>query len=145
VSEANKALVRRYFEDAFSRGDLDALDEIVAPGAVEHDPQDPYAGETGPEGARHSIEMYRAAFPDLRFDVEEQIAEGDLVATRFTGTGTHDGDLPDLPASHRRSTVTGIAMNRIEDGRIAETWVNWDTLGMLQQLGAIPAPVQASA
>jgi steroid delta-isomerase-like uncharacterized protein len=89
--------------------------------------------------------MYRAAFPDLKITVEDQIAEGDKVVTRWTAEGTHDGDLPGLPASGRSSTVTGIGIDRIEGGKIVEAWGNWDTLGMLQQLGAIPAPAAAAS
>jgi steroid delta-isomerase-like uncharacterized protein len=83
--------------------------------------------------------MYRAAFPDLKITVEAQIAEGDLVVTRWSSTGTHEGDLPGLPASHNKVTVTGIGIDRIENGKIVEGWNNWDTLGMMQQLGAVPA------
>jgi steroid delta-isomerase-like uncharacterized protein len=83
--------------------------------------------------------MYRAAFPDLRVEVESQVAEGDLVVTRWASTGTHEGDLPGLPASHNKVTVTGIAIDRLENGKIVEAWGNWDTLGMMQQIGAVPA------
>jgi steroid delta-isomerase-like uncharacterized protein len=89
--------------------------------------------------------MYRAAFSDLQMTVEDQIAEGDMVVTRWTAVGTNDGDLPGMPASGRSSTVTGIGIDRIEDGKIVEAWGNWDTLGMMQQLGVIPAPAAASA
>lgn len=140
MSEESKALVRRFFEEGFNRGNTAVFDELVAPGAVNHDPQSPLDRVIGPEGARGEVEIYKRAFPDLRFTVYEQIGEGDLVATRFTGDGTQDGDLPDVPATHRRVSVGGITIDRIEDGKIAETWVYWDTLGMLQQLGAVPAP-----
>jgi steroid delta-isomerase-like uncharacterized protein len=140
MSEQTKAVARRFFEEAFTGGDLDVLDELIAADAVEHDPQDPFPEHRGPEGARRSIAFYREAFPDLRFEIEEQVAEGDLVVSRFTATGTQDGDLPDLPATHRQGKVTGISILRVEDGRIAESWTNWDTLGLFQQLGALPAP-----
>ena len=143
MSEENKAVVRRFFEEAFTAGDVAVLDELVAPGAIDHDPQNPFPDVRGPEGSRRGIELYRGAFPDLRLEVEDQIAEGDMVVTRWTGSGTHDGDLPDLPATHKRSTVAGITIDRIEDGKIAESWVCWDALGMLQQLGAVPAPAHA--
>jgi steroid delta-isomerase-like uncharacterized protein len=145
MSEENKAAVRRFFEEGFNTGDGAVFDECVADGWVDHDPQNPFPDATGPAGARKAMEHYRAAFPDLRFTIEEQIADGDMVCTRFTGSGTQDGDLPDLPATHKRTTVGGLALDRVEGGKIAETWTYWDTLGMLEQLGAVPAPAAAHA
>lgn len=145
MSEENKAVVRRFFEEAFNTGNVGLLDELVAAGAVDHDPQNPFPDARGPDGARKGIELYRSAFPDLRLTVEDQIAERDMVVTRWTGIGTQDGDLPDLPATHKRSTVAGITIDRLDGGKIAESWVCWDTLGMLQQLGAVPAPGMAHA
>jgi steroid delta-isomerase-like uncharacterized protein len=138
MSEQNKAVARKAY-DAFNSGDLDSLDDIVSSDAVDHDPQNPFGGTPGPEGAKQAISMYRTAFPDLRITVEAQIAEGDLVATRWTSTGTHEGDMPGLPASHNKVTVTGIGIDRIQNGKVVEGWNNWDTLGMMQQLGAVPA------
>ena len=145
MSEENKAVVRRFFEEGFSTGDGAVFDDVIADGWVDHDPQNPFPDATGPAGAKKGMEYYRAAFPDLRFTVEDQIAEGGMVATRFTGSGTQEADLPDLPATHKRATVGGVSIDRIEGGRIAETWTYWDTLGMLQQLGAVPAPAAAHA
>jgi steroid delta-isomerase-like uncharacterized protein len=138
MSEQNKAVARKVY-DAFNSGDVDSLDDVISPDAIDHDPQNPFGGTAGPDGAKQAIAMYRAAFPDLRIQVEAQIAEGDLVATRWTSTGTHEGDMPGLPASHNKVTVTGIGIDRIENGKIVEGWNNWDTLGMMQQLGAVPA------
>jgi steroid delta-isomerase-like uncharacterized protein len=144
MSEDNKALARRVF-DAFSSGNVDELDEVVAPDAEDHDTQNPNRHIRGPEGIKQTIQMYRAAFPDLKMTVEEQIAEGDMVATRWVAVGTHEGDLPGLPATGKQSTVTGIGIDRIENGKIVEAWTNWDTLGMLQQLGALPEAQEATA
>jgi steroid delta-isomerase-like uncharacterized protein len=138
MSEQNKAVARKALE-IFGSGDLDALDELISADAVDHDTQNPNRDVHGPEGSKRTISMYRAAFPDLRMVVEDQIAEGDKVVTRWTAIGTHEGDLPGLPASGNKSTVTGIGIDRFEDGKIVEAWNNWDTLGMLQQLGAMPA------
>jgi steroid delta-isomerase-like uncharacterized protein len=138
MSEQNKAVARKIY-DAFNSGDLDSLDDIISQDAVDHDPQNPFGGTPGPEGTKQAISMYRAAFPDLRIEVEAQVAEGDLVVTRWTSTGTHEGDMPSLPASHNKVTVTGMGMDRVENGKIVEGWNNWDTLGMMQQLGAVPA------
>ena len=143
MSEQNKAIARRALE-VFGSGDLDALDQLFGESAVDHDTQNPHGDIRGPEGAKRTASMYRAAFSDLKITVEDQIAEGDKVVNRWTATGTQDGGLPGLPASGRTSTVTGISIDRIEGGKIVESWGNWDTLGMMQQLGAMPAAAAAS-
>jgi steroid delta-isomerase-like uncharacterized protein len=143
MSEQDKATARRAVE-LIASGDLDEADSLVGEDAVDHDTQNPNAGIHGPEGFKRSAAMYRAAFPDLRITVDDQIAEGDKVVTRWTATGTHDGDLPGLPASGRTSTVTGIGIDRFQGGLIVESWANWDTLGMMQQLGAVPEAAAAS-
>jgi steroid delta-isomerase-like uncharacterized protein len=143
MSKQNKAIARQVYE-VFASGDLDALDELISADAVDHDTQNPHRDIHGPEGSKRVISMYRAAFPDLRITVEDQIAEGDKVVTRWIAVGTHDGDLPGLPASGNKTNVTGIGIDRFEDGKIVEAWNNWDTLGMMQQLGAVPAGAAAA-
>jgi steroid delta-isomerase-like uncharacterized protein len=143
MSEENKAVARRFLE-IFETGDLDALDEILAPDAVDHDPYNPY-GREGLEGAKKTVAMYRQAFPDVHFEVEEQIAEGDKVATRWTGTGTHEGELMGMQPTGKKASVTGITIDRIEGGKIVEGWTNWDTLAMMQNIGAIPEQEPAAA
>ena len=143
MSEENKAAARRVFE-AFSTGEVDSLHEVVAEDVVDHDPQNPRADE-GLEGFKQQVAMYREAFPDLRLTIEDQIAEGDKVCSRWTAVGTHQGGGLGIPASGKTSTVTGIGIDRFEDGKIVEVWGNWDTLGMLQQIGAIPEPQAAQA
>jgi len=137
-AESNKALSRRLMEEAFNAGNLDVVDELVATGFVNHDPAIPES-TVGPEAAKANISGYRAAFPDLRIKVEDQIADGDRVVTRWSAKGTHQGELLGIPPTGKQSTVTGITIDLIVDGRIAESWTNWDTLGMLQQLGVVPA------
>jgi predicted ester cyclase len=143
MSDENKAVARRFFE-VFSEGNVDALDEIVAPDAVDHDAYNPFANE-GLEGAKKAIGMYREAFPDLTFEIGLQVAEGDYVATTWTGTGTHNGPIMGIEPTGNSSTVTGIGVDRIEGGKVVESWNSWDTLGMMQSIGAIPqeAPAQA--
>jgi steroid delta-isomerase-like uncharacterized protein len=143
MSDENKAVARRFLE-IFSDGNTDGLDEIVAADVVDHDPYNPHADE-GLEGAKKTIAMYREAFPDLTFEIEFQVAEGDYVVSRWVGTGTHDGELMGMAPSHNKSTVTGIGVDRIQDGKIVETWNNWDTLGLMQNIGAIPQPEGAQA
>ncbi len=142
MSEENKALVRRWFEDLFNEGNLDVADEIVAQDHVAHDPvlRDL---PTGPEADKQVVNIYHGAFPDANITVEDQIAEGDEVATRWSGRGTHQGELMGVPASGNRVEVSGMTINRISEGKIAETWTNYDALGMMQQIGAIPEPGQA--
>ena len=127
MSELNKAAARTVFE-VWSSGELERLDALVAPGVVHHDPYDPNAAD-GLEGMKRSILSNRAAFPDLTLTVEDQVAEGDTVATRWTGTMTYAGG----PA-----TITGITIDRFEDGRIVEAWRSMDMLGLQRALGAIP-------
>ncbi len=139
MSEENKAIPRRLFEEIWNRANVDAVDEICADGFVLHDPAVPEEVR-GPDGYRRFVTMYRGAFPDINFVVEDQVAEGDRVATRWTGTGTHRGELMGVPPSGNRTTVTGIVIDRVSGGKIEESWVNYDALGMMQQIGAVPSP-----
>jgi steroid delta-isomerase-like uncharacterized protein len=141
-AESNKALSRRLLEEAFNAGNIDVLDELVTTDVVNHDAALPEA-MIGPEAAKASIRGYRTAFPDLRITIEEQIADDQGVATRWSAKGTHEGELMGMAPTGKQATVTGITIDRIVDGRIAESWTNWDTLGMLQQLGVVPALVTA--
>ena len=136
-AESNKALSRRVLEEAFNAGNIDVIDELVTTDFVNHDAALPEA-MIGPEAAKATISGYRTAFPDLRITIEEQIADEQGVATRWSAKGTHEGDLMGMAPTGKQSTVTGITIDRIVDGRIAESWTNWDTLGMLQQLGVVP-------
>ena len=137
-TEENKAIARRMV-DAWNRGDLDALDEVVAPDYVFHDPADP-ATPRGPEGAKRMARAFRTAFPDLRLTIADEIAEGDKVVQRLTAAGTHRGPLLGVPATGKAVTMSSIEVMRIEGGKIAEHWDEFDMLGLLQQLGAVPTP-----
>jgi predicted ester cyclase len=99
----------------------------------------------GPEGVKQGARGYREAFPDLSMKVEEIVAENDLVAVRWTARGTHKNELFGIAPTGKEATVTGITIDRWAGGKIAESWTNWDTLGLLQQLGAVPAPAQTPA
>jgi steroid delta-isomerase-like uncharacterized protein len=131
--ERNKAAARAEFA-VWSSGELDRLDELVAPDVVHHDPHDPRATE-GLAGLKQSIEANRRAFPDLEIEVEDQIAEGDRVATRWTATMTHLGD-EFGPPSGRRATLSGITIERFKDGKVVEAWRSMDLLGFRGDLGA---------
>ncbi|MGW4529379.1 ester cyclase [Nocardia sp. NPDC004340] len=145
MSEQNKATAKRIF-DAWNARDLDVFDEVIAADAIDHDPQNPHAEVHGPAALRRQAEMYLAAFPDTRMLVNEQFAEGDFVLTRWTASGTNQGPLMGMPATGKPVVIAGMTVTRFQaDGKVGESWANWDTLGMLQQLGVIPAAQSASA
>jgi steroid delta-isomerase-like uncharacterized protein len=141
MSEENKALARRFLEEAFNKGNLGVADEIVASDYVLHDPAIPEE-VSGPEGVKQFVQMYRSAFPDTHITVEDQIAEGDDVVTRWTGRGTHQGELFGIPPSGNQVEISGITGDRFSGGKGVESWTNYDSLGLMQQIGAIPEPGQ---
>ena len=139
VSEQNKELARRSIEEIWNQGKLAVIDELVASTATFHDPSVPGGKFTGPEGMRQFLQIYRGAFPDVRITVDDQIAEGDKVVTRWTATGTHKGALMGIAPTNKFATVTGVDIERYQGGRVVEGWSNYDMLGLLQQLGVVPA------
>jgi len=141
LSEENKAIVRQQEEELFTQGNLDAADEVYTPDYVGHDPSNSEEVR-GLEAAKRAASDYRQAFPDLRVTVEDLIAEGDRVAARLRFRGTHLGELDGIAPTGRRVDCTGIVISRIEEGKIAEDWANFDDLGMMRQLGLIPKPGQ---
>ena len=141
-TEDNKALVRRFYEEVFNHKNMAGIDAFVAPNGIDHALPPGMPG--GIEGSKQFIGMYLAAFPDLHITVEDQIAEADKVTTRWTARGTHQGELMGIPPTSKHVMVTGIDISRFEGGKSVEHWLNMDTLGMLQQLGVIPAPGQVS-
>ena len=142
-TESNKAISRRFLEEVFGQGKLAVADEIVAPDHVDHGPGALPGVPHGPEGSKMLVTGYRNAFPDIHFTIDEQIAEGDKVVTRWTGHGTHKGELAGIPATGKSATVTGMGVDRIVNGKIVESWGIFDQFGMMQQLGVIPAASQA--
>ena len=122
-------------------------DDLVAPNEIVHTYPDEPAGDSGPEAAKGFVTAARTSWPDIQATVESQIAEGDLVTTRWTLSGTYQGGDPTLPdtAIGKRVTMTGMSINRFEGGKSVESWNEPDRLGMLQQLGVIPVAQQASA
>jgi predicted ester cyclase len=144
-AEQNKAVARRVFLEIFGQGQMAVADEIVASDHVNSGPGALPGLPPGPEGTKQLIMVYRTAFPDIQFTIDEQIAEGDRVMTRWTAVATHKGKLADMPPTGKRATVTGIGVDRIVKGKIAETWGIFDQFGMLQQLGAIPTPKPAGS
>jgi steroid delta-isomerase-like uncharacterized protein len=142
MSAENKTLVRRLFKEVWSKGNFAVADQIVAPNYANHDPAGPMP-ESGREGLKKHVTAYRAALPDLAFTIDDVLAEGNKVTVRWTSRATHKGVLMGIAPTGKLITVTGISVVRITAGKVAEAWVTWDTLGMLQQLGAVPPLGQA--
>jgi steroid delta-isomerase-like uncharacterized protein len=139
MSEHNKAQIRRVIEEAYSRGDLGVVDEVAAKDLVIHAPSQEIHGR---EGAKKFVTMLRTAFPDLHFTIEDQIAEGDMVATRWTARGTHHGQFQNIPATGREIRLVGTDIDRIHGGKVVECWAHLDELGLMQQLGTFGAKSQ---
>ena len=138
MREKNKAVARRFLEELWNESNFAVADELLA--------RD-YDGHSstvirGPDGAIAFIPRLRAAFPDFRFRILDQIAEGDKVVTRWILAGTHEGPFQGMPASGRRVEMTGITIFRLANGKIIEGWTNEDEWGMLRQLGVAPAAQQ---
>ena len=138
-AEENKAAVRHFWQDHLSTGNATLCEKDFAPDAVNHDPSSPPV-PPGPEGITQLITLYRTAIPDLTATVEDMIAEGDKVAYRLTFRGTHQGELMGTPATGKQVTYTGIGIDKVVNGTIMEMWLNFDALGLLQQVGAVPSP-----
>lgn len=131
----NKASERRFFEEIWNKGNFAVAVDLVAPDYADHDSSN---SSVGPESMRQEVSLYRNAFPDLLFAIDDVIAEGAKVVTRITASGTHERDLPGIPATGKRVTISGIVITRYENGKAAEAWVKFDFLGLYRQLGAIP-------
>jgi len=140
-TEENKAIVRRVNDEVWSEGHLDVIDELIADDFVATIVGAPEEIR-GPQGFREFVVMYRTAFPDLRLTVDEQFAEGETVVTRWTATGTNEGELMGMPATGKQATTAGININRVSGGKLVEGWGLFDQLGLLQQIGAVPVPTR---
>ena len=136
-TEENKAQFRRMYEEGFNQGILDVTDELIAPECINHEAP-PGVNNRGPESLRMVITMLRAAFPDLRFAIEELIAEGDIVAGRLTMNGTHQGALMGIPPTGRAVRQNHMHFVRLLDGKAIEHWGVRDDVGMMRQLGTFP-------
>jgi steroid delta-isomerase-like uncharacterized protein len=140
--ERNKTVLNRFWNEVWDQGKLDVVEEIFHENFVDHGLA-PGLTKQGPEGAKEAVMQFRQAMPDLYLRVDDILAEGDKVLTRWTSGGTQTGPLKSargtIPPSGRVGVVQGMTLNRVEDGRIIEAWDNFDILGMLQQLGVIPS------
>lgn len=135
----NKEITRRIYEEAWSKGDLSVVDEITAPDfACANTTVSPDSIRRGADFIKASVRGWRAAFPDIRATVEDQLAEGDRVAVRFTISGTHEGEIYGVPPTGNRMRLTGISIFRIVDGVFMQAWGAGDMLELLRQLDAAP-------
>lgn len=135
--DRNKATYQRYIRQMFNEGRVDLLDELLAPSYVYHEA--PPGTLPGTEGIKQVVSMFRAAFPDLEITIDYQIAEGDKVCSRAITRGTHQGEIFGIPATGNVVTMTGMTIVRIVDGRITDSWVKNDVMGLMNQLDAAPA------
>jgi steroid delta-isomerase-like uncharacterized protein len=142
MSEQNKTLERRLIEEVWNRGNFAVVDELVASDYVGHS-STPADETRGREAYKQFYAGLRRAFPDLQVTIEDQVAEGDRVVTRWTARGTHRGEFRGIPPTGKQGAITGITIDRIANDKVVECWTNADDLGMLRLLGVIPAPAQA--
>ncbi len=131
---ANKATVRRYLDEAWNKGNLAIMDELMAPDYVRYTP----TAQLDREGQKQRIAGFRQGFPDLRLEVDRILAEDDHVAVRVVIGGTHQGPLLGVAPTGQSVTITATDIVRIENGKVVEHWGNMDELGLLRQLGAFP-------
>jgi steroid delta-isomerase-like uncharacterized protein len=131
-----RAIVDRFTDKAWNGGNLDVIDDLFSEDYVGHDAPNPEPVR-GTEGMKNFLRMYHAAFSDAQIVLDDVLVDGDKVVTRWTGTGTHDGDLMGIPPTGKPVSFTGIRIFRLAGGKIVEGWVNWDTFGLMKQLGQI--------
>ncbi len=141
MSEQNSTLVRRAIEEIWNRGNYARLEEFVTDDIVIHGAT-PAADIRGIEGIKQFYGGLRAAFPDIRFSIEDQIAAGDRVVTRWTARATHTGDFQGIPPTGEPVLMMGIDIDRFANGKVVECWPIADELGLLHQLGVVPPPGQ---
>jgi steroid delta-isomerase-like uncharacterized protein len=135
---------RRIFEDVWNRKNLSAIDDLISADYVHHDPSSP-AVPRGIDGYRQFVNSYMNAFPDAHFTIDDTFTAGANEVTRWTVVGTHEGELAGIARTGRRFSVTGISIARIANGKITESWNNWDALGLMQQLGVVSAEAKGRA
>ncbi len=138
-TEQSKAVVRRWFSELINKNDPALADELIDASYVNHFLP---PGHTGPEAEKYIINMFFSAFPDLQGTLEDLVAEGDRVALRITWRGTNTGSLMGMPPTDKPVSFGVINILRVANGKIAENWAQVDMLGLMQQLGAVPAPGQ---
>ena len=137
MSEENKALVRRFYKE-LDKKNFEVFSELCVPDYISHFPGSPEPQNR--EARKQTSRMFYEAFPDLQHTLDDLIAESDEVAARLTARGTHKGDFQDIPPTGKPIMFTGMRVYRIVGGKLAEEWANFDSLGLMQQLGALITP-----
>jgi steroid delta-isomerase-like uncharacterized protein len=144
MSEQNKTAVRRLFDELWNKGNLPVADELIAPTYTHHDASTPDVGR-GPESEKKRVTHYRNAFPDMRLTIEDIIAEGETVIARWSCRGQHKGELNGIAPTGKQFAISGVTIARFANGKMVEGYVNWDALGLMQQLGVVPELGKAKA
>lgn len=137
-AESNRALIRRFYDEGWNANDLDVYDELVTDDFVDH--QAVPGLPPGREGFKMLNVMFRSAFPDVYVTVDEVVAEDDKVGCRWRSGGTHQGELFGIPPTGKTVEITATVFYRVDDGRLAEGWINRDDVGLMRQLGVVPSP-----
>ena len=151
MTQENSALIRRWFEEVWNKGRMEAIDEMASPDIVGHG-QAQHDTDIGMAEFKPFVVDLRNAVPDMKVVIDQTIEQGDKVAARWTSTMTHKGEFLGFAPTGKKATITGTSIQRISNGKIVEGWDNWDQLGLLVQIGAVPAahfvkptPVRRSA
>jgi steroid delta-isomerase-like uncharacterized protein len=140
----NKAIVRQLYEEVWNKRRLELFDEIISPSHALHDPTLTGAA-VGPEAYKRQVTRFVTAFPDLRFTVEDIVGETEKLAVAWTISGTHKGEYIGIPSTNKKISVDGITVHHFVNGKIMDSYVSWDALGMMRQLGVVPALGQAKS
>ena len=146
MSAGNKALIRRLYEEVWNKRKFEVIKELISPSHALQAPN--VAGSmaaVGPEAYKRQLVLFLDGYPDLHWSIEDLIAEEDKVVACWTVTGTHKGDFMGIPATNKKVSVDGMTIHHIAKGKIIDSYSNWDALGMMQQLGAVPALGQAKS
>src|SRR5467141_1597213 len=138
MSAENKAIVRRLYEEVWNERKLEVVNELISPSHALQGPNI-FGSSIGPEAYKRQVSRFLEGYPDLRWTIENTIAEEDKVVACWTISGTHKGDYMGVPATNKKISVEGITIHHITNGKIMDSYVSWDIWGMMQQLGVVPA------
>ena len=137
MSAENKAIIRRLYGEVWNGRRLDLIGEIISPSHALHDNNSPDSS-IGPEAYKSQVDRFLSGFPDLYFSIDDMVAEDEKLVVSWNIAGTHRGEFMGFPATNKKISVDGITINHIVNGKIIDSYINWDALGMLQQLGVAP-------
>jgi steroid delta-isomerase-like uncharacterized protein len=144
MSDDNKTIVRQLYEEVWNKRRLELVDEIISPSHALHD-ANLTDSAIGPEAYKRQVTRFVTAFPDLRFSIEDLFGEREKLAVAWTISGTHKGEFMGIPPTNKKVSVDGITLNHIVNGKVMDSYISWDALGMMQQLGVVPVLGQAKS